>query len=75
LERVRKWASTSKGLVKLAMCRVMTALLSPDFIKQAVQLPTDEKKVEAKIWVEKHSCRASRNGWCLVNGTLIPLYN
>ena len=61
--------------MKLAVCRVIMALLSLNFMKQAVQLPTDEEKEEAKIWVEKHSCRASRNGWCLVNGTLIPLYN
>jgi hypothetical protein len=72
---VRKWAGVSKGLVKLATRRVMTALLSPEFMKQAVQLPTDEEKEEAKIWVEEHSCRAWRDGWCLVDGTLIPLYN
>ena len=48
LERVRKWAGTSKGLVKLATQRVMTALLSPDFMKDAVRLPTDEEKEEAK---------------------------
>jgi hypothetical protein len=36
LERVREWADTSKGLVKLAMQRVMTALLSPGFMKDAV---------------------------------------
>ena len=74
LEWVRKWAGTSKGLVKLAMRRVMMALLSPDFMKQAVQLPMDKEK-EAKTWVKEHSCKAWHNGWCLVNGTLIPLYN
>ena len=74
LERVRKWAGTSKGLVKLATRRVMTALLSPEFMKDAVRLPTDEEKEEAKEWVEEHSCKAWRDGWCLVDGTLIPLY-
>jgi len=74
LERVREWAGTSKGLVKLATRRVMTALLSPDFMKDAVRLPTDEEKEEAKEWVEEHSCKAWRDGWCLVDGTLIPLY-
>ena len=75
LERVRKWAATSKGLVKLATRRVMTALLSSDFMKLAVRLPTDEEKEDAKNWVEEHSCKAWRDGWCLVDGTLIPLYN
>jgi len=74
LERVRKWAGTSKGLVKLATRRVMTALLSPDFMQDSVRLPTDEEKEDAKTWVEEHSCKAWRNGWCLVDGTLIPLY-
>ena len=74
LERVREWAGTSKGLVKLATRRVMTALLSPDFMKDAVRLPTDKEKEEAKKWVEEHSCKAWRDGWCLVDGTLIPLY-
>ena len=36
LEWVREWEGTSKGLVKLATQRVMTALLSPDFMKDAV---------------------------------------
>jgi hypothetical protein len=74
LERVRKWAGTSKGLVKLATRRVMTALLSPDFMQDAVRLPTDDEKEQAKDWVEEHSCKAWRDGWCLVDGTLIPLY-
>ena len=74
LDRVRKWAGTSKGLVKLATRRVMTALLSADFMQDAVRLPTDEEKEEAKVWVEDHSCKAWRDGWCLVDGTLIPLY-
>ena len=74
LEQVREWAGTSKGLVKLTTQRVMTALLSPDFMKDAVQLPTDEEKEEAKEWVEEHSCKAWHDGWCLVDGTLIPLY-
>ena len=74
LERVRKWSGTSKGLVKLATRRIMTAVLSPGFMKDAVRLPTDEKKEDAKAWVEDHSCKAWRDGWCLVDGTLIPLY-
>jgi hypothetical protein len=74
LERVRKWAGTSKGLVKLATRRVMTALLSPDFMQDSVRLPTEEEKEDAKAWVEEHSCKAWRDGWCLVDGTLIPLY-
>ena len=74
LNRVRKWAGISKGLVKLATCRVMTVVLSVDFMQDAVQLPMDKEKKEAKVWVEEHSCKAWHNGWCLINGTFIPLY-
>jgi hypothetical protein len=61
-------------MVKLATHQIMTALLSPDFGKHAVQLPTDKEKEDTNIWVEEHSCKAWRDGWCLVNGTLIPQY-
>ena len=47
---------------------------SPDFMKDAVRLPTDEEKEKVKLWVKEHSCKAWHNGWCLVDGTLIPLY-
>jgi len=31
-------------------------------------------KAEAKDWVEKQSCPAWRNGWLMVDGTLVPLF-
>ena len=31
-------------------------------------------KAEAKDWVEKQSCLAWRNGWLMVDGTLVPLF-
>ena len=51
----------------------MTAILRPEFMKDAVCWPTDEEKESAKIWVEQHSCHAWRGGWCFVDGTLVPL--
>jgi hypothetical protein len=37
-------------------------------------MPTPGEKEEAKQWVEKRSsCPAWRDGWCFVDGTLIPL--
>lgn len=51
----------------------MKAILDPSFRKEAVRLPTEEEKEEAKQWVEDHSCKAWRDGWCFVDGTLIPL--
>ncbi|KAJ7584581.1 hypothetical protein C8J56DRAFT_789714 [Mycena floridula] len=37
-------------------------------------MPTDKEKEEAKKWVEDHSCAGWCNGWCFVDGTLVPLY-
>jgi len=74
LQKVANWAGTGKGTVTSATRRVMTAVLRPGFMQEAVRLPTTEEKEEAKAWVEKRSCEAWRNGWCLVDGTLVPLY-
>ena len=53
--------------------RVMTAVLRPDFLDDVIHFPTPEEKEEAKEWVENHSCKAWRGGWCMVDGTLVPL--
>ncbi|KAF8815096.1 hypothetical protein BYT27DRAFT_7227342 [Phlegmacium glaucopus] len=52
---------------------VMTAILPREFMDQAVRFPNAEEKEVAKKWVHQHSCKAWRNGWCLVDGTLVPL--
>jgi len=37
-------------------------------------MPSPGEKEEAKQWVEKYSkCPAWRDGWCFVDGTLVPL--
>jgi len=73
LQSVANWAAVGKGTVSLVTSRVMTAILQPEFMSDAVRFPTPEEKEEAKKWVEAHSCHAWRNGWCFVDGTLIPL--
>jgi len=74
LDSVAKWSGKGKGTVLLATRRVMTALLRPEFMDDAVDFPTEEEKEEAKRWVEDHSCGAWRGGWCMVDGTLVPLH-
>ncbi|KAJ3835266.1 hypothetical protein F5878DRAFT_543516 [Lentinula raphanica] len=73
LQQVANWSGYSKGLVRLATKHVMTALLHPDFVRRAVHPPTTDEKEEAKVWVEGHSCKAWRNGYCMVDGTLVVL--
>jgi hypothetical protein len=75
LQGVANWAGVGKGTVTLCTKRVMAAILREDFMKVAVCFPTEAEKDEATAWVQSHSCRAWRHGWCFVDGTLIPLAN
>lgn len=75
LQSVANWAGVSKGTVHMASRRIMMAILRPDFMQRAVRFPTPSEKEQAKRWVQAHSCKAWRDGWCLVDGTLVPLSN
>ncbi|EKM58902.1 uncharacterized protein PHACADRAFT_63878, partial [Phanerochaete carnosa HHB-10118-sp] len=79
VQGVAGWGGIAVGTVLLVTRRVMTALLRPAFMQDAVSLPSQEEKEQAKAWVEKHSCRAWRDGWLIstslmVDGTLVSLY-
>ncbi|RPD72619.1 hypothetical protein L226DRAFT_466844 [Lentinus tigrinus ALCF2SS1-7] len=74
LQKVANWAGVGKGYVLLATRRVVVALTRRDFLDETICMPTAEEKDEAKEWVEQHSCKAWRDGWLLVDGTLVPLY-
>ena len=73
LQSIANWAGCGKGTVSLITRRVMVAILRVEFMDEAVRFPTAEEKEAAKKWVHKHSCKAWRDGWCFVNGTLVPL--
>jgi hypothetical protein len=73
LQKVANWAGIGKGTVTLATWRVMTAVLHPDFMHEAVHFPSPEEKEAAKHWVHQCSCRTWRNGLCFFDGTLILL--
>ncbi|KAF5346002.1 hypothetical protein D9758_013848 [Tetrapyrgos nigripes] len=75
LDAVRRWAGVGKGTVVLVTKRVLAALLRSDMLAENLCMPTEEEREEAKAWVERRSCPAWRNGWCLVDGTLVPLFN
>ncbi|KAJ7131012.1 hypothetical protein C8R44DRAFT_829590 [Mycena epipterygia] len=73
IQAVANWAGVGKGTVHLVTRRVMTAVLRPGFMQEAVCMPTPGEKERAKRWVQNHSCKPWRNEWCFVDGTLVPL--
>jgi hypothetical protein len=75
INKVARWSGYAKGTIFLATRRVLTAILSKEFMDIAVALPTNEEKEEAKQWVADHSCEGWRDGWCMVDGTLVPLFD
>ncbi|KAF8191116.1 hypothetical protein K438DRAFT_1675946, partial [Mycena galopus ATCC 62051] len=75
LQKVANWAGVGKGTITLVTRRVMTAVLRPEFMAEAVHMPTVSEKEKAKAWIEAHSCKAWRDGWCMVDGTLVSLFN
>lgn len=75
LRKVARWSGYGKGTILLVTRRVMTAILDKEFMNQAVRLPNKMEKEKAKQWVEVHSCKGWHDGWCMVDGTLIPLFD
>lgn len=73
-EDIAQWAGISAGSESVVNCtrRVMSAFLL--FHEGVIKWPNEEKKKAAKDSVEALSCPAWRNGYCMVDGTLIPLY-
>ncbi len=71
VEAVAQWAGCSAGAIVKATCHVIMAFLR--LHDQAVRWPNAKEKQEASDWVESVSCAAWRPGFCMVDGTLIPL--
>jgi len=74
IQKVGLWAGVGVGTVNLCMWRVMMALCSECFHHVTMAWPNEEVKEWAKEWVEAHSCYEWRDGWCMVDGTLVPLF-
>ncbi|KAF9069640.1 hypothetical protein BDP27DRAFT_1222084 [Rhodocollybia butyracea] len=73
LQQVANWCGYLKGWIKGAMQCVMVAILHPEFVRKNIHPPTAAEKEEAKKWVESRSCSVWRDGYCMVDGTLLPL--
>jgi hypothetical protein len=72
VEGISQWAGVSVGLVVKCTHRVIIAFLS--IHDEVIRWPTEAEKEEAKAWVESVSCKDWRGGFCMVDGTLLPLF-
>ncbi|GJJ11590.1 hypothetical protein Clacol_005825 [Clathrus columnatus] len=72
MQKVTLWAGMGYGTVDLCTRRVLMAISNPRFRQPLFKWPDCAEKEEAKAWVEAQSCYAWRNGWCMVDGTLVP---
>ena len=71
VKAVAQFAGCSEGAVIKSTRRVMIAFAA--LHDQAIRWPSPEEKQEASDWVESVSCCAWCPGFCMVDGTLIPL--
>lgn len=72
--KVALWFGVGKGTVQKATTRVLEAVNSEAFRGSALRWASPEAKEKAKQWVADTSCPAWRDGWLMVDGTLVPLY-
>jgi hypothetical protein len=72
--KVALWAGIGFGTVPLITNRVLKATCSERFRKSALHWPSPQVKEAAKAWIQDASCPAWRDGWLMVDGTLVPLF-
>ncbi|THU87913.1 hypothetical protein K435DRAFT_680825 [Dendrothele bispora CBS 962.96] len=72
--KVALWAGIGYGTVRDVTRRVMEACCDEKFRSSVLRWPSETVREKSKQWVEEHSCAAWRNGWLMVDGTLVPLY-
>ncbi|KIJ49878.1 hypothetical protein M422DRAFT_246246, partial [Sphaerobolus stellatus SS14] len=73
IQKVGIWAGLGFGTVDLVTRRVMAAGCDPPFRRRVMKWPDVGIKEKAMAWVEARSCPAWHKGWCMVDGTLVPL--
>ncbi|KAF9509576.1 hypothetical protein BS47DRAFT_1377573 [Hydnum rufescens UP504] len=71
VESIAQWAGHSAGAVVSCTQRVMLAFMVHH--DTAIHQPNGEEIANAKAWVGEASCFAWRHGYCMVDGTLVPL--
>jgi hypothetical protein len=72
--KVALWAGVGYGTVDSITKRVMTAVCWESFQHRTLHWADESEKETAKAWVGQNSCPAWRDGWLMVDGTLVPLF-
>lgn len=68
------WAGVGYGTIDLYTRRIFTAIHSSNLRTAHVQWLVGQEREKAKLWAKSQACPEWRDGWCMVDGTLIPLY-
>ena len=71
--KVGLWSGVGYGTVDHITKWVMTAVCRETFQHGSLHWADESEKEAAKAWVEENSCPAWRDGWLMVDGTLVPL--
>jgi hypothetical protein len=74
VKKVAYLMGVSYGTVENATTCVLTAVCHAEFCLSIMQWPDDTAREMAKQEVEWFSCPGWRDGWLMVNGSLVPLY-
>ena len=68
------WAGYGHGTIDKVTQQVLTAICNIKFHHKMLRPLSEEEKEASRIFAESKSCPEWRNGWCGVDGTLIPLH-
>ncbi len=67
-------AEIGYSTVDLITRRVIIAVLDTNLRVRHIHWPIGQEGEIAKKWVEDQTCSAFRNGWCMVDGTTISIF-
>ncbi|KAK9481950.1 hypothetical protein V1527DRAFT_448128, partial [Lipomyces starkeyi] len=68
------WSGMGVGTIVNCTKRVLSAIFTSGLEQEAIRWPSPAEREKYKQYVEEISCPAWRNGWCMIDGTLVPLY-
>ncbi|KAH9159806.1 hypothetical protein EDB89DRAFT_1864238, partial [Lactarius sanguifluus] len=72
--KVALWAGVGYGTVQNATVQVMKACCGPRFRSMTLPWASPQDIEQAKTWVGGNACPAWQDGWLMVDGTLVPLF-